>query len=290
LAWEAAEQRDHAIRWLGAALKANDASATLRARETLDNLRARRAWDEAATQAGQRAAARRKARGAPAPTAADAELHAALEGLAAHVEQNPTAERWNLLGSAYKRRALIARADGDLEAERAALRQAREAYLQAAERAAADGVADYFYPAHNVMAIDLVLQPADAPPPELPTRADAQASLQAKSKSNPDFWSQVGLIEFDLVVALAEGTFAAQAADFERRFADLHLVVDAKGWWSSVANQADLVLGTYAQRGTPAARGAALALWRQLLGYAGKRDDEIARLTAPPRPLGAETP
>jgi hypothetical protein len=155
-------------------------------------------------------------------------------------------------------------------------------------------VSDLFYPAQNCMALELVLrvQAGRAAGFEGAMRNAARASLLAKSRTDPDFWSQVGLVEFDLCTALADGRLAAAAGDLSSAWADLHGRVVSPGWWGSVADQADLLLGAWTRHGPAGEREAALALWQQLLGYAGKDDKEIARLTAAPTadPAAPATP
>lgn len=281
VAWEAAGGRDEAIDWLDQAVQANDGSASLRAEQTLENLRARRAWDRASKQAAHAAAATGAGERAAVKRGADGAIVRALQGLEALARQRPNAERLNLLGSAYKRLALIERQACRDEratrraatAEERALRAALAAYRRALQLGARTGVADVFYPALNCMAIELVLARLGRRPPRVTaaTRSTARASLQAKSRQDPDFWSQVGLAELALYDALAAGRLVRDAKTVAHAWSDVHERVDNRSWWSSVADQADLVLGAWMHHGGNAAeRDAAAALWAQVSGYAGR--------------------
>ena len=275
VAWEAAGGRAEAITWLERAVKAHDASASLKAEETLQNLRARQAWEHAATS---ETAAKGGGKGR---LARPRELAKALASLRALAKRGPTSERLSLLGSAYKRLALIERQAGAGAAEARALEGARAAYASA-ERAAEQSGEDLFYPGLNRVAIELLERetgrdmeretargsPRDTGGFDAADNARVLASLKAKAQNDPDFWSVVGLIEFDLYQALAAHRLAAAAPALTAAYDDLHSRVPARTFWSSVADQARFVLDPLGERGSEAERRAVRALRDKLVGFA----------------------
>ena len=89
-----------------------------------------------------------------------------------------------------------------------------------------------------------------------------------KTQSDPDFWSLSGLIELDLLQALAKGKLADEQGSLASRFAELQGRVGAPWAWGSVADQAEMTLGAYARSGSGAERKAAESLERLLRGFA----------------------
>jgi tetratricopeptide (TPR) repeat protein len=104
---------DKAIEWYGRALRCNDGSASIRVNERLGNLLARVALEGLREKAG-------------AQTPEDVQ-HArdhvmeALRLLQSLAGVQPTAERFTLIASAWKRLAMIARLAGEAEAERSCI-------------------------------------------------------------------------------------------------------------------------------------------------------------------------
>ena len=298
VAWEAAAGRDQAIGWLDKAVHANDASASLHAEEMLENLRARRAWAQAAAQA----------EGAARTPRLDRAIASALAALAALAERRPTAERLNLLGSAHKRDALMLRRAGDAAGERHALRAALAAYRRGLRQGSRDGVADRFYPALNCLALELVLRHAPGAPRRAAARPQARSTgsagwagsvrlarsaLTDKSQRDPDFWSQVGWIELALYEALAAARLPERAEALADAWAEVHARVDNAAWWSSVADQADLVLDAAMHHGSAEERAAAGKLWAQLAAYGGRQgkpDADAGQHAKPPPGLVAGAP
>jgi hypothetical protein len=133
----------------------------------------------------------------------------------------------------------------------------RECYLAAEQLARQAKASNLFYPAMNRMAADIILRSGDAGWEGL--RSDelkeVRQNLVAKSQTDPDFWSQAGLIELDVYKALAyrnnagevSGKLAAALDGIQRRFQDLHARVSSPRMWSSVYDQARFVLEKYIQ-------------------------------------------
>ena len=259
VAWDAAGDRDEAIGWLARALRANDASASLKAHEMFGNLRARRAWAQARTAA----------KGTPALADARQALTDALRDLQTLAALQPTIERLSLCGSAWKRRAQLEAVDGDTTARDAALQVALKAYTEAESLAAASNDPQLFYPGLNRMAVELVLHSGEARW-RFDTEANARVrrSLQAKHDSDPDFWSNADLINFALYEALARRTLAGSAVLLQDGYAELHRRVRKPGDWGSVADQAAFVFGAYLRGAKAAEKQAAQAMLAQLNGYA----------------------
>ena len=259
LAWQNLGERPTAIRWYERAVAATDASASMKAEEQLLNLRAREAWAQVqaaegatGTQDGDAVAQRGVLMGAVT----------ALQDLA---QRRPSTERLNLLGSAWKRLALLEREAGSAhrDDEQRALLASRTAYLQADALASTQGEGERAYPLANVWALSLCLPDAATAFGDADRKA-LRAALKAKAAVSPDFWSQVGQVETDMLQAASEGQLAARRKALERGFVDLHAMYRAQRDWSSVADQAALVLGPRAKGRSPEALAAAglLALLR----------------------------
>lgn len=260
LAYADAGDADDAVRWYESALLANDASASLKAHEQLGNLRVRRAW----------ALARDAAPGSKPYTQGMDQITHALRDLQALASLQPTMERLSLVGSAWKRLSWMHRRARNRSEERAALEMSADAYRRAEELAAAAGHPDLFYPAMNRFALQLA-QYAGQPgwaglDPE--AVATVRRCLLARTETEPDFWSWNGLLELQIFEAVAARKLAERRADLEAGLDDLHARVAARGWWSTVADQAAFVLGACAEAGSAAERAAARGLLAIVEGYA----------------------
>jgi hypothetical protein len=270
LACLACGDQTEALRWLSEAVACEDGSAQMRAQEQLGNLRVRRAWEQLEAFAGDAPAE------ADAVAAATAEITAGLRDLQLLANLLPTAERHNLVGSAWKRLALVAARAGHAAQEQAALENAAAAYARARALITQGAAGKAYYPALNELAIALRLAPGTGPQ-ALPAEVveTARSSLQASIDNAPDFWCYFGLIELDILQAVAGGQLAAEALPLQARLQALHGQVQSLRCWASTADQAALVLQPYAQRlqtpGAPAAEAqAARHLLAQLRRFAGR--------------------
>jgi hypothetical protein len=261
VAWNAAGDRSAAIAWFERAVKANDASASLRAHEHWGNLRVRSAWAQALAQPGD----------AAVQATARHDLGEGLGDLQALARLQPTIERQSLCGSGLKRLAQLEALAGDEAASTKALRAAFKAYATAEAMAAEAGDPQLFYPGVNRMAIELVLNLGDAGWAGFDAAATAQLlrSLQAKHDADPDFWSNAGFIEIDFYETVAAGTLAANADRLLRAWSDLHARVQVLSHWGSVADQVRFVLAALARQAGSADQAAAAKLQAQLDRYAG---------------------
>ena len=281
LAWQNLGERRTAIIWYERAVNAADASASMKAEEQLLNLRAREAWAQAqlaesteavkgrkdaegGTKGGVKGSVKNGTNGSDA-VAQRGVLLTAVTALHELAQRRPSAERLSLLGSAWKRLALLERAAGSAhrQDEQRALLAARAAYLQADALAAPMGEGERAYPLANVWALSLCLPGADTAFGEADRKA-LRAALKSKAAISPDFWSQVGQVETDMLEAASLGQLAARRKMLQHGFVDLHAMYRAQRDWSSVADQASLVLGPRAKGRGPEAQAAAelLALLR----------------------------
>jgi hypothetical protein len=202
-----------------------------------------------------------------------AAIELARSGLRSLAARQPTVERLSLCGSAAKRLAMLLamlQARGDA----AALQRERQAtyddYAQAEALAAKTGHGALFYPGLNRIAAELVLHPAGHTLDAAATEAVRQSLLQSSAR-DPDFWSEAARIEFEWLMAVAEQRLAESLAALRGAFIELQLRVDARSNWQSVADQAEFVLGPYAESTASAHAAeadAAKALRELLAGFA----------------------
>jgi hypothetical protein len=99
-------------------------------------------------------------------------------------------------------------------------------------------------------------------------------SLQAKSTTDPDFWSVVGETELDQYEALARRKLAPAGKELEKAYEDLHKRVTATRMWASVYDTACLVLPNYASRARGKERAAANELLAQLRRFAHPKEGQ----------------
>jgi hypothetical protein len=131
-----------AIVWYTTALQANDGGASVKAVEQRANLQVRLASNEVSRALKERDARRAEGVAEDKVNAAEARLTAAkddarkiindcIKALQKLVDVEMSMERASLLGSAYKRLALIAEIDSDASAEAAAIESMKRSYEQA---------------------------------------------------------------------------------------------------------------------------------------------------------------
>lgn len=260
LASAAAGDRREAIAWYQAAVSAQDGSASMKAEEQWHNLQCREAEASVMKLLEPWLDASAKAPGAKAVAAlregienARRSLDTSATALLALAERRPTVERWSMVGSCWKRLALmIERVDafnqkwnelaGSPEDVARALTQMAVAYRKADHLARSVDSPGRFYPALNWLAASLAVRPAlDAslqPTPE--EWLEIEQHLQKVGRSHPDFWSAAASVEFQLYRWLEAGAGAADKAIIEslyKSYADLHGRVSARDKWDSVVTQ-----------------------------------------------------
>ncbi len=137
---------------------------------------------------------------------ARSEIRAALATLEGLTQLQPSIERQNLCGSAWKRLALVEAIAKRPNEERIAISNMKASYARAEALARATNFAALFYPALNRMAAELIV---DAGKPgwtkfDSATLDDVRESLTLRARDDPDFWSFIGMIELRTYQAMAE--------------------------------------------------------------------------------------
>ena len=286
------------MRWYERAVAAPDGKASMKAAEQLANVRGRLGWEivdkamrhldemkkreKAGGQTSKARAAARRAR-----VDAERSLRQAVERADGLIEQSlalltkliaveQTMERASLIGSAYKRRALVDGAAGRRARIQRDLQQMKASYQDAQEVGEKSGASDLYYPASNRLAADVALHAGTRRWRSLDreTVRILRKSLQAKSASDPDFWSVVGETELDQYEALARRKLASARKQLDKAYEDLHKRVTATRMWASVYDTACLVLPNYASRATGKERAAANELLAQLRTFAHPQEDQ----------------
>jgi hypothetical protein len=156
-----------------------------------------------------------------------------------------TMERARLMASAHKRRALIAEVSGHARDARTALKAMGAEYAEAERIGRANRAPDLYYAAFNRVVAEVALNIGRRGwTPDTGGVAAVRTILAEKNK-DADFWSLVGDIELEQLLAVADGSFARRADQFTRRYRDLHVAVKAARKWGSVYDTATLVLRRY---------------------------------------------
>jgi CHAT domain-containing protein len=285
------------MRWYETAVAAANAKGSLKAAEQLANVRGRLGWElvdkaardlhdrrkegQAGATAGARAAARRARVDAErtlraAVARADRLIAQSLDLLTRLMAIDHTMERASLVGSAYKRKALVDGAAGRRARFQQDLRQMRAAYLAAQAVGEKSGATDLYYPIANRLTADVALHAGAARRGSLDRDVvrTLRKSLQGRSATDPDFWSVVGETELDQYEALAARKLAPARKQLSRAYEDLHKRVTATRMWASVYDTACLVLPNYARRATGKERAAAIELLAQLRSFAHPDEDQ----------------
>ncbi len=286
VAYQDSGDKAAAMRWYERALGCADSSASLKVHEQLANMRVRVALSQA--QALHAQAGHGPARGAAQATKTAlavqavqegrAKIHEALDELNALSRLYPTVERLSLLGSAWKRLALLDAMGPNKTAERESLKNALTAYRSAETLAAQQTDPDYFYPALNRMALEIRQSAEQAQPiPWDGEAADrARANIQNRLATSPDFWSHVGLIELQVLEAAAAQRLAPELPAVLKAYRDVAQRVSSSWLWASVADQALFVLMPYGLCMTGTERGAARDVLELLirLAHPGEAEGE----------------
>jgi hypothetical protein len=161
-----------------------------------------------------------------------------------------TMERESLVGSAYKRQALIDAAAGRRQQVERDLRQMKVSYERARRIGRDSGATDLYYPESNCLVADVALNGGRRGwrgfDPDLVK--SVKQSLSAKKGHDANFWSVVGAIEIRQYEALAAKKLTSERGPLERAYQDLHKRVTGTRMWSSVYDTAFLVFRSYAER------------------------------------------
>ncbi len=289
-AWAESGDRVAAIGWYDRAVAANDGSASFKASEQLSNLRVRGAWETVAKKleardkleqssksASRRGKGRVRAKSdelksdelvsaerdlVEAAKKARTSIRDGMDLLEKVTSLQSTMERENLLGSAFKRLAMVEAAAGNAREETKALESMRKHYAAAEQLARDQQLPDIYYPIMNRMAGDLAIEAGKGDwkgfdPADL---SAARQTLEEKNRADADFWSVVGSIELRWYEALADRSLARHLDSIEQDFQQLHTRVSASRFWRSVADQMQFVLPKYARRASAPEKKAAESL------------------------------
>ena len=252
VAYAGANAVDEAIGWLRDALDAEDGSASFRAAEQLGNQLVRRA-------------AKLKD-----PKAARKGIGEGIERLERLAAVQPTIERQNLLGSAFKRLTMLEWKAGEKAAAKTALAASVKHYGVAEAMARKSSAGNLYYPAKSGIGAELRTAFLEGHAPRLDDdRMKAVSdSLNQAAADKPDFWSVVGQTELQLLAALGKGQLAAVEPALSATLRDLKTRVPAVGMWGSVWNEAQFTLEPYIAIAAPAEQRAAQNLLDALAAMA----------------------
>jgi tetratricopeptide (TPR) repeat protein len=262
-AWDALGDRAAAIGWYERAVAAQDGSAATWAIEQLANLRIRKAWDDVVGVSKDD----RKSVRAKATADAREQIDEGIKLLEKLIAIQPSMERWNMLGSAYKRLAMVLDAAGEPSSKAIAEMQSRYRQAELAGRKA--GLANLFYPMLNSIAAELISRDRTRKPLDPDRVAEIRQVLDVQMREDPEFWAAAGQIELTMYEALAsrEG-LPGKLKQIMAQYQDLNARVKAKSMWASVYEQAGFVLSRCIPRTAKTERDAAAKLLKLLASFA----------------------
>jgi hypothetical protein len=280
------------VQWYERAVTAENGTASMKAAEQLANVRGRLGWEmvdkaqryrDEMRQRADAAPDKRDARSATNRALAEAErklresvragttlVRESLELLKKLQAMKNTPERESLVGSAYKRQALIDAAAGRPRQVERDLRQMKASYERATNIGRDNGASDLYYPESNCLVADVALNAGRGGWRGFNTDLlkSVKQSLNAKKGHDANFWTVVGAIELRQYEALAAKKLNAERAPIERAYQDLHKRVTGTRMWGSVYDTAFLVLHAYAGRASGREQEAANALLELLRKFA----------------------
>ena len=182
----------------------------------------------------------------------------------------PTFERANLIGSAYKRLTMVEWKAGRSAAAEAALAASVEHYGVAEAMARKSGADTLHYPAKIAIGAELRAAFIAGRKPALDAdRVKAVSdSLEHAASTKPDFWSVAGQTELLMLLALARGELAPAEPALTAALRDLKKRVPAVQMWGSVLNEAQFTLEPYLKVAPSAEKRAAQTLLDALAALA----------------------
>jgi hypothetical protein len=284
---------ENGVRWYERAVAADDRTASIKAAEQLANVRGRLGWEIVDRAQRVRDEKQRRLSGTPARDAksraaaqrelddAERNLRQSIRAASRHVSKSlrllkklqaiqNTMERESLVGSAYKRQALIDVAAGRRQELERNLRRMRASYERARRIGAASGIVDLYYPESNCLVADVALNAGrrgwSGFDEEL--LKNIKDSLGAKKGHDANFWSVVGTIEIRQYEALAAKRLRLERGPLERAYQDLHKRVTGTQMWGSVYDTAFLIFRTYADRTSGQEKESAHALLELVRNFA----------------------
>jgi hypothetical protein len=272
-----------AIRWYDRAVR-SERGATFRSLEQFFNLTVRDAANEvekcfvsweAVRGQGKDVVSAAKADLARGVAAAKQAFESCDDELQALAALPSSSERASLIGSAWKRKAMVAYAEqlaleGNRDSVLEALDQSRWFYEKAAEIANSERGKNASYPQLNALTVQLVraLVAGQSPQIEPPKVAALQKNLELWADEKQEFWPFVQAIELDVYAAVSTQRVAAELKRLSERFTDLFMRMANPYHWDSVRNQARFLLRPYRALAGPVEKEATNALQRLLDDHA----------------------
>ena len=268
LAWVEAGELGRAIAWSRKAVAANDGSASIRALEQLGNTLVLAAWEDVCKAQGSKQG--RQAALDAAVAGAHHDLTEAILMLEGLNTIQTSAERQSLWASAYKRKAMVHKTDNRKDDALNAVAQMQQRYLRAEELGRAGGGTDWFYPALNKIAAQVITYLHDRANKPFDAAAAALLAhgLEQKIHAAPDFQSVVSRIELSIYCALAGDTLPADVGTILAQFDDLFVRAKAPRYWNSVRDQFTFVLLLCRDKMTPETKAACDMIARRLCAIA----------------------
>jgi hypothetical protein len=278
-----------ALEWYTKALRANDGGASVKAAEQRANVQVRLAWNAVNAVLREREAAGKKKsaeidnRLKKAIAQARPDITAAVTLLEKLLAIEPSMERASLLGSAYKRLALIAESESDAAAEADAIAAMKRYYEQAEGIGRDNKLEGFFYPALNRLSAEFARGDGAV---QLDSQAVAaiRADLDSMVRDKPDFWNVVSQTELRVYESLARGDLADEVTRIIAAYDDLNLRIQTEWMWSSVYDQAQFVLPKYAKGASAKEQEAAKRVIDRLGELSGRSQSEPAVTVAAARP------
>ena len=185
------------------------------------------------------------------------------------VATQPSVERESLLGSAYKRLAMIDAAVG--RDDEPAIRKMREHYNRAEKLGREAGLANVLYPALNGITAEVALNATRPEPVQLESDVfdRVRKTLVAQAREEPDFWTVAGPTELGMWQALDQRALAPEWPALQEAFDDLYARVSSPTAWASVYDNARFVLTRYEKHaGNEEEKSAARAVLEKLQAFA----------------------
>ena len=255
VAFGAAADDDRAVFWYQAALRADDGSMTFRAVEQLaHHLTCRLARQNSVT--GQR------------------DIAAAIDQLHKLVAIQRTAERENLLGRAYKGKAMNEARSGRATGAAEALQQTIEHFGAALSLAGTTRPAWAFEAGKSLLVAELRLAMLHKRRPTVaPGRSiEALRALMGPDRADPDLDLATAVDRFELrwLEGVATGTLAHAAPDLVAGLRELAAGASAAPLWAPALAEARFVLEPYLTLADAAERAAAKEVLSCLAGLAAK--------------------
>jgi hypothetical protein len=164
--------------------------------------------------------------------------------------------------------ALIERMAGNKKEELDQIERMEAAYASAVTLAETSDPANWDRPAINQLAAQVRRYRLDPlrPAPDARLLGKLRDVLNDRSRTEPDFWSESGLIEVDLYDVLIAHD-SSSLAQMVERYADLQRRAPARSEWRSVADQLEFVLGVSAASEGSDAQDDHAQLLRLVRGY-----------------------